>query len=639
MKSLNNIKIGTRLKILVGLAIIFVISLLGFETYIVNKRVITRNTDLQVFSNIDQISDLIDHHLISGKAQIHDAMLILSNTLGQSNSLTINKGNQVLYTEDIQGNKTSYNTYQWNFKGEIINKNKEFIKSFDMNAGVKVTMYQKYKDGYLLIFSNIDRADQSFVYQSTLAKSLPEIQKIENGEKFETLKIVNGNYINYLCDPIWLNGEIAGMVVLQNKALDFSVLSEILKRKKYFEDGFVSLIRNDGYFLYHPELQGLQANQYNFFKQLAKSTQEQNKIEFLWPENESGKTKFFYSKYKTGLDFYITIIFDKGNLFESLNKLVISILFAITLAVLLFFAIISAFSKKLVGNINQGVNFAQKVSEGDLSATFDLNQKDEIGVLANALNNMVVHLRSIVDQVNVSSTNIASASQEINSGSQQLSQGANEQAASTEEISSSMEQMVANIHQNTNNAIQTEKISRKSSEGMHTVLNSAMQNRRSIINIAEKITIINEIAFQTNILALNAAVEAARAGEHGRGFAVVANEVRRLAERSKFAAQEIDELSRTSVDVNDEVAKLMEQITPEIERTSRLVQEIATSSLEQNSGAEQVNSAIQQLNLVTQQNAAASEELASSAQQLEFQANKLKENIRFFQKESTILIK
>jgi methyl-accepting chemotaxis protein len=193
-----------------------------------------------------------------------------------------------------------------------------------------------------------------------------------------------------------------------------------------------------------------------------------------------------------------------------------------------------------------------------------------------------------------------------------------------------MEQMLTNIEQNTENAQQTETISVAASQGINNVAVAAKGSLDSVIEISEKINIINDIAFQTNLLALNAAVEAARAGEQGKGFAVVAAEVRRLAERSKIAADEIVTLSDNTKKVTEEAGGLMQKIMPDIDKTSKLVQEITAASLEQSSGANQVSHTLQQLSSITQQNASASEELASSAEELASQAGDLKELISYF---------
>ncbi|WP_312407162.1 methyl-accepting chemotaxis protein [Rhizobium sp.] len=285
-------------------------------------------------------------------------------------------------------------------------------------------------------------------------------------------------------------------------------------------------------------------------------------------------------------------------------------------------------------SINKGlrnaVSAVQNVAEGDLTRFATISSKDEIGDLLTYVNTMIERLRGVVGDALSASDNVSSGSQELSASSEQLSQGATEQASSAEEASASMEEMAANIKQNADNAAQTEKIARQSSrdaEASGQAVNRAVGAMRTI---AEKISIVQEIARQTDLLALNAAVEAARAGEHGKGFAVVASEVRKLAERSQAAAAEISALSGDTVQVATEAGEMLNRLVPDIQKTAELVSEISAACREQDIGASQINEAIQQLDKVTQQNAGASEEMSATSEELASQAEELQASIAFF---------
>ena len=291
----------------------------------------------------------------------------------------------------------------------------------------------------------------------------------------------------------------------------------------------------------------------------------------------------------------------------------------------------------IVVSINKGINRAvktvQTVADGDLTEFAEIATRDEIGELLGHVNSMIERLRGVVADALSASDNVSSGSQQLSAGSEQLSQGATEQASSAEEASASMEEMAANIKQNADNAAQTEKIARQSAKDAEISGQAVDRAVNAMRTIAEKISIVQEIARQTDLLALNAAVEAARAGEHGRGFAVVASEVRKLAERSQAAAAEISSLSGETVTVATEAGEMLTRLVPDIRKTAELVAEISAACREQDIGASQINEAIQQLDKVTQQNAGASEEMSATSEELAAQAEELQASIAFFKVE------
>lgn len=304
----------------------------------------------------------------------------------------------------------------------------------------------------------------------------------------------------------------------------------------------------------------------------------------------------------------------------------------LAVGVLLIYLII----QKLTRPLSKLVQNTKQIASGNLTVEIRSEQKDEIGDLANSFNSMVLRLREIVLSIKESIANVSSGSEQIASSSQQIAQGANEQAASSEEISSSIEEMVATINQNTENAQQTEIIATKAEKGIVEGQKATENTLATMRNIAEKIMVINEIAGKTDLLAVNAAIEAARAGELGKGFAVVASEIRQLAENSKEAANEIVELANSSVQVAEKSGTVLAQIVPDVQNTSKLVQEIAAASIEQDTNAKQVNKAIQEFSTVVQENSSTAEELSTGAAELASQSQSLEEAISFFRLETEV---
>jgi len=306
--------------------------------------------------------------------------------------------------------------------------------------------------------------------------------------------------------------------------------------------------------------------------------------------------------------------------------LILSILAVLIIGILLSYYI----GKSITDPIHESVKMAENLANGVFSKIVKIDRKDELGKLEEALNTIVESINRVVSNIKEIAKQVASAGNDLNKNSQQLAQGATEQASASEEIVSALEEMAATIRQSSESARETEKIAHSSAVDVEEGTTSANQAIISMQEITERIGIINEIAFQTNLLALNAAVEAARAGKNGRGFAVVADEVRKLAERSKKAAIEIEELSEKTMIVSAKAGNKLELVTPEIKKTSLMINQIVLSGNEQTTSIDYINAAMSQLNDGTQGAVANSEKLASSAEELQAQAQSLLEAVSFF---------
>ena len=322
----------------------------------------------------------------------------------------------------------------------------------------------------------------------------------------------------------------------------------------------------------------------------------------------------------------IQLVEDDASLFELIALIVgiVSILLSIATALL----IIHSVSKQLGVDPIELVEVTGQVAAGNLGIRFDRSGKE--GSVYEAMRKMVEKLREVLGAALEASSNVASGSEELTATAESVSHGASQQAASVEEVSSSVEEITSSVQQNSENATETESLSRIASKDAQEGGKAVTQTVQAMRDIAGKISIIEEIARQTNLLALNAAIEAARAGDHGKGFAVVAAEVRKLAERSGVAAGEIRELSGSSVAVAEQAGAMLDKMVPDIQKTSDLIHEISAASREQAAGVSQINSGVQHLDTVIQQNASAAEELASTAEELSGQAQQLQMAISYF---------
>lgn len=447
----------------------------------------------------------------------------------------------------------------------------------------------------------------------------------------------SGTKVSLVSVGVPIPGPTGGSIGVAGVDMDMENVGRIVGGIKPYGTGYGFLISSTGMIVAHPNADLVGKNMDDVFYpesiRLIKNCIKTGKIGKSSYDKDGETYEMIVAPFsvgETGTNWVLAVSLPMSKVMAASNEVVVlsGIMSVVSILVILF--IIFGLARTIVTPIRKGVDFSRQIASGHLDAVLEVNQNDEIGQLAADLTGMGHKLRSVVGDVHQSVERVTSGSHELSSTAETLSQGATEQAANVEEVSASMEQMAANIGQNADNAAETERIALRSADNAKQGGEAVTRTVEAMRDIADKISIIEDIARQTNLLALNAAIEAARAGEHGKGFAVVAAEVRKLAERSGMAAAEISELSVSSVAVAESAGEMLTEMLPDIQRTAELIQDISAASSEQKQGASQVNNAVIQLDHVIQQIASAAEEMSATSSELAGQSSQLQTAISFF---------
>lgn len=628
--NIRDIKIGYRITAVVGVALllVFTICMIIISSTIGKNKI--GDTDDKEIAKVTDISYTLTQMIKDSEEKEYIAATIVRFLAEKmSNEIRINQ-DEVEYKaiNQVSGSRTNVKVHTWSYRNEIVQGHDEVAKKIAAQlTKTEMTVFQRIPQGFLRVSTSLLNADGNSATGTFIPNESPVSRSLVNGEPYRgKATILNESYCTTYY-PIEKNGQVVGALFSGKKYADSKQIEDVLENKELeTKFGYTLLVDYNGKVVMGPRFVGSDLSTDDFFIRLQKTSDDSGKFE----STVDDKSVYVYFSNVPGIESYVVTFLYKNKLMSSIRQTKAKIIVLMTLGMILCILVIVTISVSISRPLSDLVVLSKKIADGNLNVKSDINQKDEVGELADSLNVMVANLKRVIGKIKGEAATIYATGQDLNKTSTNLSENSTEQASSMGCVSSTIAEIAESIGQNANNAIQTENNSISSLNSIDEVSALAKQTVEANRKITTKISVISEIAYQTNILALNAAVEAARAGEYGKGFAVVAAEVRRLAEHSKEAANEIVGLASTSLRLAETTGEKMQETMPVIKTTTRLVHEMSLANQEQSHGINQINETMSQLSGTTQNAVSVSVEVATNAETLLSQATEMQELVGFF---------
>lgn len=539
---------------------------------------------------------------------------------------------QLTATDQITGASSQVTLPTLYLDDQVLTETVELVDRVTTLTGAVSAVFQPIPQGMMRVATSVRRADGTRGTGTYIPSDSEVYRTVMSGRRYIGRSFAVDQWFIAAYQPILdASGTVIAIVSLGIPQSRVEYLRDAVTARSIGESGFAYLLDGQGNMLIHPELEGQSVSDHPLFSQITAAGS--GRIESLDTRGgaTNGLERIDYFAYLETMDWIAGVGVYRAEVFAELRTITVVLSIAIAAVVVVAIVLGLALGRAIANPVSYVTRAMGTVAEGDLrGAAISVNTRDEVRQLADSMNRMRSELRATITDIKDGVDNISNGANQLSATSQTVSDGASSQAASVQQVSASMEQIDSAISQNTDNATQTDTITRAAAERATEGREAVRRTVEAMRQIAERIAIVEEIARNTNMLALNAAIESARAGEYGKGFAVVAAEVRRLAERSQAAASEISEISHSSVATAESADEVLSAMVPEIQNSAELVREIAVASREQRGGIEQVNSAIGGLDDVVQQNAATAQQMASMAEELSAQAQTLLDTVERF---------